>query len=196
MTQSSTVTAPEEEEEKGRIPTLRLALMLGAAIVLLLSLLTYLAPLGTPVPYSEFQRLSEAQQITSIDVGETAIVGYLETPQPVQGIEGGGPEYAQAVRIFRADNVSDTQLAAWRAAGLQIRHESSTTDGALGPYTWVVIVGLLLAAGGWHLIDQALRHRRYGSPRQRIADLEKELDQGKIDPDRYRREVEQLSTEL
>ncbi len=192
MTEDQAIDTPDEE---GAIPTTRLALMLGAAIIALLSLLSYLAPIGTPVPGSEMTRLWEAQQITAVDVGETAIVCYLKEPQVVQEFDGGRPGYSEAIRVFR-DEVGESQLDIWRQAGVPVQMRTKTTDGALGPYTWMVVVAMLLGAGGWHLVDQARRHRRDGSPRQRIADLEKQLEQGTIDPDRYRREVEQLSTEL
>ncbi|MBT3344794.1 MAG: hypothetical protein HN712_02805 [Gemmatimonadetes bacterium] len=194
MTKNQEVVADTPEEEDV-IPTTRLALMLGAAIILLLSLLSYLAPTGTPVPRTEMTRLWEADQIAAVDVGETAIVCYLKDPQLVQEFDAGRPGYAQAIRVFR-DEIDESQLETWRQAGLPVQFRTQTTDGALGPYTWMVVVAMLLAAGGWHLVDQARRHRRDGGPRQRIADLEQQLEQGKIDPDRYRREVEQLSTEL
>ncbi|MED5414511.1 MAG: hypothetical protein VYC64_06145 [Candidatus Latescibacterota bacterium] len=184
-----------EDAKEPTIPTTRLALILGTLILVMLGLLSYLAPLGTPVSAQELHRLLNEDRIGSIDVGVTAIVGHLTEPQLVTQLDGGRPAQVQAVRVFRS-LVLDEQLDSLQQSGLDIRENSRTTDGALGPYTWAAVVGFLLIAGGWHLVDQAARHRRYGSPRQRIADLEKQLEQGKIDPDRFRREVEQLSTEL
>lgn len=185
----------QDPEAPGSVSATRLALLLGGGIVLMLSLLSFLAPLGTPVPVSELERLSEAGQISSIDVGTTAVVVYLKQAQAVQEADGGRPAYTEIVRVF-ADQVAAGRLEEWTAQGIAVRSNSRTTDGALGPYTWAAVVGFLLLAGGWHLVDQARRHRLHGSPRQRIADLEQQLQQGKIDPDRYRREVEQLSAEL
>ena len=186
-------STPDEGDSK--VSTGRLALVLGASIIGLLGLLTWLAPLGVPVAAAELQRLLQAEQVVAIDVGTTAIVAYLAETQLVQQLEGGRPAQTQSIRVYRS-LVDEAQLDSLRQTGIPVRQQSHTTDGALGPYTWIFVVILLLGAGGWHLVDQARRHRRHGSPRQRIADLERELEQGKIDPDRFRREVEQLSTEL
>ncbi len=189
-----TDVSPTDSQDES-IPTLRLSMMLAGAMIAMLSLLSYLAPVGIPVPETELRRLLDADQVTSVDVGVTAIVAYLQESQLVQQLDGGRPAQTGAVRVYRS-MVEDSQLDSLRQTGLTVQEESRTTDGALGPYTWVAVVALLLSAGGWHLVDQARRHRRDGSPRQRIADLEEQLEQGKIDPDRFRREVEQLSTEL
>ena len=194
-TSSGPAMASTPDDGDSKVSTGRLALILGASIIGLLGLLTWLAPLGVPVASAELQRLLQAEQVVAIDVGTTAIVAFLEESQLVQQLEGGRLAQAQSIRIYRS-LVDEAQLDSLRQTGIPVRQRSSTTDGALGPYTWIVVVLLLLAAGGWHLVDQARRHRLHGSPRQQIADLERELEQGKIDPDRFRREVEQLSTEL
>ena len=48
----------------------------------------------------------------------------------------------------------------------------------------------------WHLVDQGRRHRRGGSPRQRLRDAERDLQDGKLTRAEYDDLVVDISTEL
>ena len=79
-------------------------------------------------------------------------------------------------------------LARWRASGVTVAL-GSESGRWLRELAWLAVVGGLLLFGLYNLVQQARRHRREGSPRERIAQARKDLEEGRLTRDEFERRV-------
>ena len=86
-------------------------------------------------------------------------------------------------------------LARWRASGVAV---SVGTDRGrwLRESAWLAAIGGLLLFGIYNLVQQARTHRREGSPRERLAQARKDLDEGRLTQEEYERRVSEIAPEL
>ncbi len=61
---------------------------------------------------------------------------------------------------------------------------------------WIGFVSLLLLFGMYHLVMQARRHRRDGSPRQHLDHARADLAAGRISAEEFERRATAISIEM
>jgi type VI protein secretion system component VasK len=85
----------------------------------------------------------------------------------------------------------------WRAAGvLVVAGETGGDQRWARDLAWTAIVGGLLLFGVYHLVQQARLHRREGSPRERLAEAQAELEAGRISREEFERRAAEITPEL
>lgn len=176
-----------------QISPTRLALILAGGLLLLVLLLSALGPSDVPVDGQRLEALIEEGHVQSILISETSLVGMLRQPILVQ--VGGQQHRAGQVRIDGWSG-SEDQITAWRQAGVNVTHSDEARRSTARDTAWLVAVSCLLLFGVYHLVLQGRKHRREGSPRQRLDEVRAELDAGRISPEEYERRAQAISIEL
>jgi hypothetical protein len=171
----------------------RLALMLGAGLLGLVLLLSLLAPEDIPVELGQLDRLVKEGRVDHLAVHEGQVRAQLHEPVLV---ELSGQRYrTDRVVLTLPSATVEQHLTAWGPAVSSIVRDDAPSS-HWRESLWLALVGLLLLFGLYHLFVQARRHRREGSPRQRLEEAREEFEAGRISSEEYERRASALSVEL
>jgi len=173
----------------------KLAATLGAGLLALVVLLSLLAPRQTPIDLSHLESFVADDRVSAIDVSGVGVVGHLR--EPVM-LEVGGQRH-RAVEVVvpgRADSAMQEALLRWQSAGLTVVTIPSPEGHRLQETAWIGFVSLLLLFGMYHLVMQARRHRRDGSPRQHLDHARADLAAGRISAEEFERRATAISIEM
>lgn len=171
-----------------------LAAMLGSGLVALVLLLGILAPSEVIVDLERLDQLVADGVVERLEVSPSEIIAQLSEPVIIQ--DAGQRMRAQAVLVPRATVGGEAAVERWRAAGAPVVNVAADAGRRLREALWGSAVAGLLLFGVYHLVQQARRHRREGSPRQHLAEVQQQLDDGHITREEYERQVAEISPEL
>jgi hypothetical protein len=178
-----------------QISPTKLALTLGAGLLILVLLLSMLSPEETPIKLAQLQALIADDQVASIEVSMAGVLARLRASVL---LDIGGQRHRTASVFVAA--VSEAELATsrenWAAAELPVRNVSTPPNRALQETAWIGLVTLLLSFGVYHLVNQARKHRRDGSPRQHLDQARADFDAGRISSEEYERRAAAISIEM
>jgi hypothetical protein len=186
----------ERTEEKPGTPGLAVGLFITVSVLAIILALNWLGDGITSVSEADFHRLVARRAISRIEIrGERAVaelggIGGEHNPSE----QGSPPD--KVVLPRPASAISEAEQTQWREAGIEVVVASGeATDGQ--PTAGLILVAALLALGGWYLWDQVRqdRHGR-GSPRRRMAELDRALQEGRITPEEFQRRAEEISAEM
>ncbi len=170
---------------------LRAGWVLGAALLALILVLNLLGDGVTPVSEGEFRQLLTRGEVSRVVIsGERVVVELAHAP------DHPAPRAEQVVLERTAASISEAEREHWRQAGIEVVvGPAEAGTGQPGPGLW--LIGGFLAVGAWYLWDQVRQDRHGpGSPRRRMAALEKQFQEGSIAPDEFRRRADELAAEL
>jgi hypothetical protein len=173
----------------------KLALALAAGLLSLVLLLSLLAPKETPIELAQLEKLIADDRVALLEVSEGGVLGRLRAPML---LDISGQRHRTATVIV--ESISASELAAsrqdWAAAELPVHNVSTPPNRALQETAWIGFVMLLLIFGVYHLVHQARRHRRDGSPRQHLDQARADLDAGRISSEEFERRAAAISIEM
>lgn len=171
-----------------------LAVMLAAGLLGLLLLLSALAPSETAIGPERMEELVSRAMVERVEVIDGRLIGRLRRPVVIE--ESGHRALTSDVILPMPDGAAVVEdLARWRASGVTVALGSGGRRW-LRELAWLAVVGGLLLFGLYNLVQQARRHRREGSPRERIARARKDLEEGRLTRDEYERRVSEIAPEL
>jgi hypothetical protein len=170
---------------------LRAGLALGGALLTLILVLNLLGDGIAPVSDGEFRQL-----LTRGEVSRVVISGERVVAELARAPDSPAPQSDRVVVERSAASISAAEREHWRQAGIEVVvGPAEAGTGQPGPGLW--LIGAFLAVGAWYLWDQVQQDRHGpGSPRRRLAVLEKQLEEGAITPDEFRRRADELAAEL
>jgi hypothetical protein len=173
----------------------KLAATLGAGLLALVVVLSLLAPSEYSIDLERLKDLVADGKVASIQVSNVSIAARLTEPVV---LEIGGQRHRTQSVIVSGDIGSDEKLTIeqWEATGLSVVSVGSPPDHGLQEGLWVGFVTLLLLFGLYHLVTQAQKHRRDGSPRQHLDEARADLDAGRISAEEYERRASAISIEM
>ena len=172
--------------------TIGLALGLCLPIVVALLGLNALDGQGEEVELSQFRDLVDDGLVEEIRLEGQVVQALLRRPVRLAGTRG--PTEALRVTTRRAGPPSAAEASAWRGLGIRIVYvgEGETTGEWQRGGAVVLVLGLASA----HLLLRARSQRRYGGPRQRLADAEKRHRNGEFSREEFDRLAASISMEM
>ena len=171
-----------------------LALILALGLVSLLLVLSLLAPSETAIRPERLEELVAQEMVERIEVVDGRLIGRLRRPVVIE--EEGHRSLAEEVLVPMPDGaVLIEALARWRASGVAVS-VGEARGRWLRESAWLAAIGGLLLFGLYNLVQQARTHRREGSPRERLAQARKDLDEGRLTQEEYERRVSEIAPEL
>jgi len=172
-----------------RLSTGPLAGLLILVVVAVLVVLNLLEAPATAVSREQFDALLERGVVAEVWIGAGRLEARLTGPVRFRG------ERQLVDRVVAELKVrpSDDEVGRWRAAGARLSAEPPKRQ---PDWPWGGAVALLLAGGIWHLVAQARRHRRLGSPRQRLEEADRQYRDGELSRDQYEQLVSELTAQL
>ena len=181
--------------EVQQISPTRLALILGAGLLVLVIVLSLLAPAELPIPLDRLETLVADGVVESIEVTEGSIVARFRGPVL---LEVAGQRYRTEAAIIAGivDVEKQNAIDRWREAGIAVEAADEPPGRGLREAAWIAFVVLLLLLGVYHLVMQARAHRRDGSPRQRLDEALADRDAGRISAEEYERRASAISIEM
>ena len=90
----------------------------------------------------------------------------------------------------------DSELDRWAAADLILIKQRGQEDWEDNPWPGVLFIVCILGAGAYYLWRQAQWNIKYGSPRQQINALDKELKEGNITQEEYQEQLNSITPHL
>ncbi len=162
-----------------------LVLLVGAVLVGL----NLLDPLLVRVNGEQFEALVEGGAVLEIRVRGSTVEGVLTRPVRLVSER----EAVSAVQIEWGGEPGQGEISRWEQGGARVvmLPGSPRRDGP-----WAAAVAFLLAGGVWHLVAQARRHRRSGSPRERLKEAERQFRAGELTQEQYDHLVAELTIEM
>lgn len=182
----------EENPGKGEGIPLRFALLLALGLLATVILLNLLGSSEVPIGLEQFQRLGKEGAVSVVKIAPGGWHADLKRPSR---IDNGGGEFVTRQVVLAGQGEPDAAtLGEWRRTGVKVEHIAEPPP----PAGWVggVLVSALLGLGLWHLWQQMQRHRREGSPRQHLEELEKEFKEGRLTQEEFERRAEGLMAEM
>ena len=173
-------------------PTVRLAIGLCVPIILALLALNTLRGQGEEVEPSQFGDLVDGGLVEEIRLEGNVLRGLLRHPVLLAGTRG--QTEASEVVARSAGPPAAADLAAWRQKGIRVVDDGE--GGMVGEWLWGGAVVLVLGLASAHLLLRARSQRRYGGPRQRLADAEKRLLNGELSREEFDRLATTISMEM
>ena len=171
-----------------------LALMLAMGLLGLLLLLSLLAPSETSIGPERMEELVSQAMVERVEVIDGRLIGRLRQPVVIE--EAGHRAVTRDVILPMPDgSVVVEALARWRDSGVTISLGAESRRW-LRELAWLAVMGGLLLFGLYNLVQQARRHRREGSPRERLARARQDLDEGRLTQEEYERRVAEIAPEL
>lgn len=171
-----------------------LAAALGAGLVLLVLLLNMLATPEALIDGDRLAALVAQGEVVRIELGDAGIAAHLRRPAV---LDEGGQRLRSAHVLVPGAEADGEQRDRWQSAGIEVAESLGGGGGRrVRELVWTVAVAALLLFGLRHLIDQARRHRREGSPRQRLEALHAAFQEGRVSREEYERQVDDISVEL
>lgn len=181
-----------DERERGEGIPLKFALMLALGLLGTVLLLNLLGSPEVPVGIEQFQRLEKEGVVEAVRVSPGG--WHVELKRPCRIENGGGEFITKQVVINGQAEPAHAVLSAWRKKGIAVERIAEPVKQA-GWMGGVLVCGLL-GLGLWHLWQQMQRHRREGSPRQHLEELEKDFKEGKITKEEFERRAELIMAEM
>lgn len=181
-----------KEPEEGEGISLKFALLLSLGLLATVVVLNMLGSPEVPVSVEQFQKLSKDGVIEGVKIAPGGWHAQLKRPCRIDN--GGGEFITRQVVVNGQGEPGRSEVNAWKDAGMAVEHISEPPQQA----GWMggALVGGLLGLGLWHLWRQMQRHRREGSPRQHLENLEKEFKEGRISQEEFQRRAEILMAEM
>ena len=177
----------------GPSPT-ALALILALGLIGLLLVLSLLAPSETAIRPERLEELVSQDMVERIEVVEGRLIGRLRRPVVLE--EEGHRSLSEDVIVPMPDEaVLIEAFVRWRASGVAVSLGADRRRW-LREYAWMAVIGGLLLFGLYNLVQQARTHRREGSPRERLAQARKDLEEGRMTQEEYERRVSEIAPEL
>lgn len=182
----------EEHRAGGEGISLKFALLLAVGLLGMVLLLNLLGSPEVPVGVEQFKRLEKEGLVEAVQISPGG--WHVDLKRPCRIDNGGGEFITRQVVLNGQGEPPNSLLADWRRKGIAVNHIPEPAHQA----GWVggVLVSGLLGLGLWHLWHQMQRHRREGSPRQHLEDLDKDLKAGKITQEEYQQRVEAIMAEM
>lgn len=171
-----------------------LALMLALGLLGLLLVLSLLAPSETAIGPEKMEELVSQALVERVEVIDGRLIGRLRQPVVIE--EAGHRAVTRDVILPLPDEEAVIEaLARWRDSGVTVALGAESRRW-LREVAWLAVVGGLLLFGLYNLVQQARRHRREGSPRERLARARQELEEGRLTQDEFERRVSEIAPEL
>ena len=171
-----------------------LALFLASGLIGLLLLLSLLAPAETSIPLERMEEFVSQGMVERVEVIEGRLIGRLRQRVVIE--EAGQRILTKDVILPMPDEkVLVESLARWRTSGVTVSVGADRRRW-LREASWLAVVGGLLLFGLYNLVQQARRHRREGSPRERLARARQDLQEGRLTQAEFERLVSEISPEL
>ena len=132
--------------------------------------------------------------VERVEVVEGRLIGRLRQRVVIE--EAGQRVLTKDVILPMPDEkVLVESLARWRTSGVTVSMGADRRRW-LREAAWLAVVGGLLLFGLYNLVQQARRHRREGSPRERLARARQDLEEGRLTQAEFERRVSEISPEL
>jgi hypothetical protein len=171
-----------------------LALLLAAGLLGLLLLLSLLAPTETSIGLERMEELVSQDMVERVEVAEGRLIGRLRQPVVIE--QAGHRVLAKDVILPMPEGALVLEaLARWRTSGVTVVMGADNRRW-LRELAWLAVVGGLLLFGLYNLVQQARRHRREGSPRERLARARQDLEEGRLTQAEFERRVSEITPEL
>jgi len=184
--------AEEAEDTENRSP-IKLALVLALA---LFGMVVALNLLGSPeirISAEQFRQLKHEGAIEKITISPSGWHCGLGRVRRIA--DSHGEFVTQQVLLADQPEPTAAQLSEWRAAGIAIEYNLEPVAQSSG-WGGMALISGLLGLGIWYLWQQVRRHRREGSPRQKLQELERELREGRLSQEEYAKKAEALWAEM
>ncbi|MFA6108904.1 MAG: hypothetical protein WDA75_09045 [Candidatus Latescibacterota bacterium] len=173
-----------------------IGLFIAISVLVIILALNWLGDGIKPISEDDWHRLVARRAISRIELQGERVVAELG------GVSQGDERDDKAidpdlVLLPRpASAITEAEQARWREAGIEVvAVAGEDTDGQ--PTAGLLLIAALLALGGWYLWDQIRLDRQGpGSPRRRMAALERDLQEGRIPPEEFQRRAEEISAEM
>ena len=173
-------------------PSVRLALGLCLPIIVALLGLNVLGGEGEEIDPAHFGEWLDHDLVEEIRLEGQVLRCLLR--HPVRLTETKGQTPVRRVVLRPAALPSAAEVSAWREQGIRIVVDGG--GGSPSDRLWLAAMVLLLGLGAAYLLLQARRHRRYGGPRQRMLDAEKQFLNGELSREEYDRLAATISAEM
>lgn len=174
----------------------KFALVLAAALLGTVAILNLLGSSEVLVSVDQFQQLRQGGAVERVRV--TPSGWHADLRRPCRINSSSGEFLARQILVAGQGRPKPAQLDEWRTAGIAVDFGQDPLAQSSGWRGWSggVLVSGLLGLGVWHLWNQVRRHRREGSPRQRLEELERDFKQGKLTQEEYTQRAEALWAEM
>lgn len=175
---------------------LTVGLFIAIAVLVIILALNWLGDGIKPVTEDDWHRLVARRAISRVELRGERVVAELAGPSQDDALGGEAIEPDRVLLPRPASAITETEQARWREAGIEVVVVAGEdADGQ--PTAGLLLIAALLALGGWYLWDQ-IRLDRHGpgSPRRRMAALERDLQEGRILPEEFQRRAEEISAEM
>lgn len=173
----------------GTVPTRWLAFGLVALVGAVLLGVNLLDPPLASVDAEQFKTLLDEGMVSQIRIRGRTLECALARPVRLRGERAA----VSAVQIEWGAAPDAGEVSRWEQGGVQVL---SLPEGGRRDGPWAIAVALLLAGGIWHLVAQARRHRRDGSPRERLQEAERQFGAGELTREQYDNLVAELTIEM
>ncbi len=178
--------------EEGEGISLRFAVALAIGLLVMVLALNFLGSPEVPVSPEYLRRLDKEDLVASVQIAPGG--WHIALRRPTRVDNGGGELITQQLVVKGQGEPNAETSRGWRARGVRVEYieEPPQQSGWVGG----LLVSALLGLGLWHLWHQMQRHRREGSPRQHLEQLEKDLKEGKISQEEFQRRAELIMAEM
>ena len=103
-------------------------------------------------------------------------------------------DYLQSIFVELSLPIDEVQRQDWRDLGIKVGDGEERVEN--NTWIWATIVVGMLGLGIWHLISQARKNLRYGSPRQWLEVVDREFQEGIISKEERDSRIEEISARL
>jgi hypothetical protein len=187
---------PEAKREWSQSPVY-IALALAVVIWVIILFLNWIGPVFIPVSAKQFEQLETAGLIESIQITPAQLQVRLHKQVRV-GNEAGESWLTDRVALDKSlDSLFfESDIEGWKTAGISV-HFQDDESGNDRRWTGIVLLCGLFGIGIWYMWSQIKTDRSgKGSPRRRLMLLEKELKEGSITQEEYRKKAEEIWPEM
>ena len=182
----------DNEPEIGERLSLKVAVLLALGLLGTVVILNLLGSPEIPISNEQFLRLQKDRVIQTLKIAPGG--WHIQLTRPCRIDNGGGEFITKQVLVGNQGEPTGEMLERWRSQGVVVERIADPPQKS--GWAGGVLVGGLLSLGLWHLWQQMQRHRREGSPRQHLEELERELKAGKINQEDFQRRAEALMAEM
>lgn len=180
------------EDTENRSP-IKLALVLAVALFGMVLVLNLLGSPEVRISLEQFQRLTKEGAVEWIKITPAGWYCGLDRVRRIANHHG---EFTtRQVLVPGQAEPGAGLLSEWRSAGIDLEYSRDPVAPDSG-WGGMILVGGLLALGIWYLWQQVRKHRREGSPRQKLQELERDLQAGKVSQEEYAQRAEALWAEM
>lgn len=188
---TSTRNATNSETVDGMSPV-RLAWILASGLMAVIMLINAIGGDVTAIGENEFRELLRKGVIERISIqNQQSLVATLYDREKVKSRQG---DYLQSIFVEFSLPIDEVQRQEWRDLGIKVGDGEERVEN--NTWIWAAIVVGMLGLGIWHLISQARKNLRYGSPRQWLEVVDREFQEGIISKEERDSRIEEISARL